>query len=282
MNDKVTPDFRLSCEFFAPRTQQGMQTLERVVKRLEELSPDFYSCTYGAGGSTRDGTHETISRLMVLGLQAAPHLSIGGDSKEVVCKLLDDYRTMGVRRIVALRGDLPSGIGTARFGHNAESLVAWIREHSGQHFALEVAAYPDAQSPADDIAFFQRKIAAGAGSAITQYFYNPHAYYDFTERCAKAGITVPLHVGIMPITNFEGIVRFSKNCGADIPRWLFKRLESLQDDHKGLREFGVEVLTRLCEELISFGIPGLHFYTLNRWGATLAICKNLGLDQRDR
>ena len=286
MNDKVTPDFRLSCEFFAPRTQQGMQTLERVVKRLEELSPDFYSCTYGAGGSTRDGTHETISRLMGLGLQAAPHLSIGGDSKEVVCKLLDDYRTMGVRRIVALRGDLPSGIGTARFGHNAESLVAWIREHSGQHFALEVAAYPethpDAQSPADDIAFFQRKIAAGASSAITQYFYNPHAYYDFAERCAKAGITIPLHVGIMPITNFEGIVRFSKNCGADIPRWLFKRLESLQDDHKGLREFGVEVLTRLCEELISFGIPGLHFYTLNRWGATLAICKNLGLDQRDR
>jgi methylenetetrahydrofolate reductase (NADPH) len=263
-----------------------MQTLERVVKRLEELSPDFYSCTYGAGGSTRDGTHETISRLMGLGLQAAPHLSIGGDSKEVVCKLLDDYRTMGVRRIVALRGDLPSGIGTARFGHNAESLVAWIREHSGQHFALEVAAYPethpDAQSPADDIAFFQRKITAGASSAITQYFYNPHAYYDFAERCAKAGITIPLHVGIMPITNFEGIVRFSKNCGADIPRWLFKRLESLQDDHKGLRQFGVEVLTRLCEELISFGIPGLHFYTLNRWGATLAICKNLGLDQRDR
>jgi len=283
MSDKVTPNLRLSCEFFAPKSAQSMQNLERVVARLDTLQPSFYSCTYGAGGSTRDGTRETIKRLTELGYSAAPHISIGGDDKRAIFTLLDEYRALGIRRIVALRGDLPSGIATSRNSHNAEILVRWIREHSGDHFTIEIAAYPeihpDARSPEDDLEFFARKAAAGANSAITQYFYNPHAFYDFVERCAKAGIDIPLTPGIMPITNYEGIVRFSKNCGADVPRWLQKRLEALQHDNRGLRAFGVEVITRLCEDLLTFGVPGFHFFTLNRWGATMSICKNLGLDQ---
>jgi len=274
---------RISCEFFPPRSDSGVDGLTRVVDKLAAFGPDFYSCTYGAGGSTRDGTRDTIRHLLSLNLDAAPHLSIGADEKDSIFALLDDYRDMGVRRIVALRGDLPSGVGRARNTHNAESLVRWIREHSGDHFHLEVAAYPevhpDAHSPEDDLEFFARKVDAGADSAITQYFYNPHAFYDFADRAAARGLTLPMIPGIMPITNFDGIVRFSKNCGADVPRWVLKRLESLQHDEPGLRAFGIEVVTRLCEDLLSWGVPGLHFYTLNRWGATQAVCGNLGLDQ---
>ena len=276
---------QLSFEFFPPRNEGGQESLQRVAARLSELEPEFFSCTYGAGGSTREGTRETIRQLLGMGLDAAPHLSIGADSKADVFALLDGYQAMGVSRIVALRGDLPSGSGRARFAHNAEDLVGWIREHSGDRFRVEVAAYPethpDGRSPDEDLGFFCRKVAAGADGAITQYFYNPYAYYDFIERCAKAGITVPVVPGIMPITNYEGIIRFSGNCGADVPRWLCKRLEALQDDEAGLRSFGIEVVTRLCEDLLAAGAPGLHFYTLNRWGASLAICRNLGLDQRE-
>lgn len=283
MSNKGTPNLRLSCEFFAPKSEQGMLTLERVVGRLEAMHPTFYSCTYGAGGSTRDGTRETITRLTKLGYNAAPHISIGGDDKAAVFALLDAYRELGIRRIVALRGDLPSGVGTRKNGHNAEALVSWIREHSGDHFLIEVAAYPethpDSRSPEEDLEYFSRKASAGANSAITQYFFNPHAYYDFVERCAKAGIDIPLIPGVMPITNYEGLLRFSKICEADVPRWLQKRLHSLQADKRGIEAFGVEVITRLCEDLLSFGVPGLHFFTLNRWGATMAICKNLGLAQ---
>jgi methylenetetrahydrofolate reductase (NADPH) len=275
---------RVSCEFFPPRGDSGLAGLTRVVDKLAAFGPDFYSCTYGAGGSTRDGTHDTIRHLLSLNLDAAPHLSIGADEKDSIFALLDDYRDMGVRRIVALRGDVPSGIGRARNTHNAESLVRWIREHSGDHFHLEVAAYPEvhpeAQSPEDDLEFFARKVDAGADSAITQYFYNPHAFYDFADRAAARGLTLPLIPGIMPITNFDGIVRFSKNCGADVPRWVLKRLESLEHDEPGIRAFGIEVVTRLCEDLLRWDVPGLHFYTLNRWGATNAVCRNLGLDQR--
>jgi methylenetetrahydrofolate reductase (NADPH) len=284
---KAEPDHnspRLSCEFFPPRTPGGAASLGRVVGRLAAVNPDFYSCTYGAGGSTRDGTRETIAQLTGLGVAAAPHLSIGSDTKPQIFDLLDQYRAMGVKRIVALRGDLPSGMGRARYTHNAQTLVNWIREHSGSHFHVEVAAYPeihpDAHSPADDLQFFADKVTAGADSAITQYFYNPHAFYDFMERCGKAGINVPVIPGVMPITNFEGIMRFSRNCGADVPRWLAKRLESLQEDEAGLRKFAVEAVSRLCEELLDSGAGGLHFYTLNRWGATLAICRNLGFDTR--
>jgi methylenetetrahydrofolate reductase (NADPH) len=276
---------RLSFEFFPPRTDEGRASLHEVAVRLGRMQPAFCSCTYGAGGSTRDGTRETIRQLLDLGLAAAPHLSIGADPQEAVFALLDEYRAIGVRRIVALRGDLPSGLGRARYVHNAEALVRWIRAHSGAHFHVEVAAYPethpDAASPADDLEFFRRKVAAGADSAITQYFYNPHAYVDFVNRCRQAGIDVPIIPGIMPITNYEGIVRFSENCGADIPRWMKKHLEALRDDAAGLRAFGIEAVTRLCEDLLAAGAPGLHFYTLNRWGATVAICRNLGLAGAD-
>ena len=275
---------QLSCEFFPPRSDEGLDSLESVAGKLASIGPDFYSCTYGAGGTTRDGTRETISRLLTLGYDAAPHLSIGNDSKETIFELLDRYRTLGVRRIVTLRGDAPSGSGTSGVKHNAETLVRWIREHSGDHFHLEVAAYPethpDAVSPESDLDYFRAKVDAGASSAITQYFYSPYAYYDFIERCAKAGIDIPIIPGIMPITNFDGIVRFSRKCGADVPRWLHKRLESLAalpDNEAGLRSFGIDVLVRMCAELIEQGAPGLHFYTLNRWGATRAICGELGL-----
>lgn len=276
---------QISCEFFPPRGESGADGLGRIIDKLAPYRPDFYSCTYGAGGSTRDGTRDTVRELLARGVDAAPHLSIGADEKATIFALLDQYREMGVKRIVALRGDVPSGLGRARNTYNAESLVRWIREHSGDYFHLEVAAYPethpDAASPEDDLAFFARKVEAGADSAITQYFYNPHAFYDFAERMAAARLDIPLIPGIMPITNFEGIVRFSKNCGADVPRWILKRLESLQDDDAGLRAFGIDVVTRLSEELIGWGAAGLHFYTLNRWGATNAVCRNLNLDQRE-
>jgi len=271
---------RLSFEFFPPRTEGGQASLGRVAEKLNQLQPAFFSCTYGAGGSTREGTYDTVRQLLDMGIDAAPHLSIGGDSQAEVFGLLDRYRDMGVKRIVALRGDLPSGIGRARFVHNAETLVRWIREHSGDHFQLEVAAYPethpDARSPAEDLSFFQSKVEAGANGAITQYFFNPYAYYDFMERCERAHIGVAVIPGILPITNYEGLIRISEKCGADVPRWLRKRLEALQDDEDGLKAFGVEVITRLCEDLLAAGAPGLHFYTLNRWGASLSICRNLG------
>jgi methylenetetrahydrofolate reductase (NADPH) len=275
---------RLSFEFFPPRGATGHATLGRVAGRLGELHPDFYSCTYGAGGSTREGTKDTVTRLIQTGLSAAPHLSIGGDSRADTFSLLDYYRDIGVTRIVALRGDLPSGIGRARFSHNAETLVGWIREHSADHFQLEVAAYPethpDAKSPAADLEFFKAKVEAGANSAITQYFYNPHAYYDFVDRCIAAGIQIPIYPGVMPITNYEGLIRFSDNCGADVPRWIRKRLQAWADDEASLRAFGVEVVTRMCADLLDAGAPGLHFYTLNRWGASRTICHNLGLSAR--
>lgn len=272
---------RLSFEFFPPRTDGGRDSLQRVADKLRRLNPAFFSCTYGAGGSTRKGTRETVRQLLDMGLDAAPHLSIGADSRDDIAALLDDYRAMGVRRIVALRGDVPSGSGRSGFVHNAEALVRWIREHSGSYFHLEVAAYPevhpDGRSPEEDLEFFRRKVAAGADSAITQYFFNPYAYDDFRERCTAAGIDVPIVPGVMPITNFDGLIRFSEKCGADVPRWLRKRLESLQDDEAGLKAFGIEVITRLCDDLLAAGAPGLHFYTLNRWGASLAVCRNLGL-----
>jgi methylenetetrahydrofolate reductase (NADPH) len=272
---------RLSFEFFPPRSEEGMESLKSVVERLRALQPAFCSCTYGAGGSTRDGTRETIKQMLALDIPAAPHLSIGADGQGEIFALLDEYRAAGVERIVALRGDLPSGLGRARFAHNAEALVRWIREHSGSYFHIEVAAYPevhpDAASPAEDLDFFKRKVDAGADSAITQYFFNPHAYIDFVNRCRQAGIDIPIIPGIMPITNYEGLVRISDKCGAEVPRWIRKRLEQLQDDPAGLRSFGIEAVTRLCEDLLAVEVPALHFYTLNRWGATLAICRNLGL-----
>lgn len=279
-NPAKVPTPRLSFEFFPPRTEGGKASLGRVAEKLNQLQPAFFSCTYGAGGSTREGTFETVKQLLDMGIDAAPHLSIGTDDEQETFALLDLYRDMGVRRIVALRGDLPSGTGRMRIVNNAESLVKRIRAHSGDHFQLEVAAYPethpDARSPAEDLRFFSEKVKAGANGAITQYFFNPHAYFDFMDRCSQAGIDVPVIPGILPITNYEGLIRISEKCGADVPRWLRKRLEELQEDEAGLKSFGVDVITRLCEDLLTAGAPGLHFYTLNRWGASLAVCKNLG------
>jgi len=270
----------LSFEFFPPRNEDGEKGLNRTVESLRELRPDYCSVTYGAGGSTRDGTMKTVCQIQSIGVETAAHLSMGGESEDNIGSMLGEYSDAGVRRIVALRGDAASGMGTPSKQY-AEQLVRFIRDHSGDHFHVTVAAYPethpDAESPDADMAFFKRKVEAGADAAITQYFYNPSAYYDFVERAQAAGINVPIIPGIMPITNYQSLSRFSERAGADLPRWLRMRLASLEDDPKGLQEFGLQVVSRLCEELVDNGAPGLHFYTLNRAKATKAIVHNLGL-----
>jgi len=268
----------LSFEFFPPRDVPGQKRLiENVAGKLGALEPSFFSVTYGAGGTTR----ETVYRLIDAGFNAVPHLSMGADDKTHIQTILDDYCSRGVKRIVVLRGDQPSGFGANRFTHNAEALVNLIRTHCGDQFHLEVAAYPeihpDASSAEQDLEFFKRKIDAGADSAITQYFYNADAYENFLERCAKAGITAPIVPGIMPITNLASLMRFSQKCGADIPRWLNNVLTDTADDQQATIDFGVDFVSRLCERLLQLGAPGLHFYTLNRWGATTRICQNLAL-----
>jgi len=270
----------ISFEFFPPRDAGGRERLvTNVAQKLALLEPEFFSVTYGAGGSTRDGTRQTIASLIEAGHNAAPHMSMGVDDRADIIKMLDDYAALGVTRIVALRGDQPSGFSANRFANNAEALVRLIREHSGDRFQVEVAAYPethpDAKGAAQDLEFFKRKVEAGANGAITQYFYTADAYEDFLNRCAKAAITVPIVPGIMPITSLEGVLRFSEKCGADVPRWLRYVLTDLQDDEQATVDFTVEYLSRLGERLIALGAPGLHFYTLNRWGATTRICQNL-------
>jgi len=272
----------LSFEFFPPRDVPGQKRLiENVAGKLGALEPSFFSVTYGAGGTTRDGTRQTVYRLIDAGFNAVPHLSMGADDKTHIQTILDDYCSRGVKRIVVLRGDQPSGFGANRFTHNAEALVNLIRTHCGDQFHLEVAAYPeihpDASSAEQDLEFFKRKIDAGADSAITQYFYNADAYENFLERCVKAGITAPIVPGIMPITNLASLMRFSQKCGADIPRWLNNVLTDTADDQQATIDFGVDFVSRLCERLLQLGAPGLHFYTLNRWGATTRICQNLAL-----
>ena len=270
----------VSFEFFPPRDEVGCKRLvSNVASKLSEFEPEFFSVTYGAGGSTRDGTRQTVLSLLEAGHQATPHLSMGADDASEIDEMLDAYAADGVKRIVVLRGDQPSGFGSNRFAHNAETLTKLIRDHSGNQFHLEVAAYPevhpDASSAASDMDFFKRKVDAGADSAITQYFYNGDAYENFLERCAQANIGIPIIAGVMPITNLESLVRFSDKCGAEIPRWLRNVLHDMQDDEKATTDYGVEFLTGLCEKLIVLGAPGLHFYTLNRWGATSRICQNL-------
>ena len=274
-------DLRISFEFFPPRTNSGMEKLALVADKLAATKPEFFSCTYGAGGSTKKGTKDTVAYLSQKGFIVSPHLSIGADGKTAIEDILDEYQAGGINRIVALRGDLPSGIGRNRFAHNAETLVNWIREHSDSHFHIEVGAYPethpDSKSANEDLQFFKKKIEAGANSAITQYFYSPHAYFDFLERSYAEGIDIPIYPGIMPITNYEGIIKFSDSCGADVPRWIRKRLEDYADDQESLTKFGTEVVTKICDDLITGGAPGLHFYTLNRSVASLAILANLKL-----
>jgi methylenetetrahydrofolate reductase (NADPH) len=271
---------RFSFEFFPPKTDAGRENLKATRATLNALGPDFFSVTYGAGGSTRDNTRDTIMAMRSEGIAVAPHLSFGADDEATILQLLTDYKNAGVDRIVALRGDVPSGMGAARLVYASE-LVAFIRKHFGNHFHIEVAAYPeihpDAKTYAEDIAWLKMKFDAGADSALTQYFYNADAYFYFVERCASIGITQPIVPGLMPITNYQNLARFSRNCGAEIPRWITKRLEGYGDDADSVFRFGIEVVTRLGERLLAGGAPGLHFYTMNQVEPTRTIWNNLGL-----
>lgn len=274
---------RLSFEFFPPKTEEGRNKLAGVREQLAVFKPDFFSVTYGAGGSTRDNTKSLVTRFNSLGTPVAPHLSFGGDDEATIKSLLEEYRSAGVERIVALRGDMPSGIGGSYQLVYASELVAFIREHFADTFELEVAAYPEihpqAKSYDDDVRYLKGKFDAGADNAITQYFYNPDAYFYFLDSCAKIGIENPIYPGIMPIINYRNLTRFSDNCGADIPRWLRRRLESFEHDPEALRDFGEEVVTELCETLLEGGAPGLHFYTMNQAEPVASIVRNLGLDE---
>ncbi|MDA0791164.1 MAG: methylenetetrahydrofolate reductase [NAD(P)H] [Proteobacteria bacterium] len=272
---------QFSLEFSAPRTDEETAKLLATHDRLQQMTPAFYSVTYGAGGSTKDGTRGAVLKLRERGSDVAPHLSFGGDSPAKIEQLLNDYRDAGIRRVVALRGDLPSGVGQRSGIVHADELVRFIRDKTGDHFHIEVAAYPEihpeSSSVESDLDYFKQKVDAGANGAITQYFYNADAYFRYRDACQTRGIDIPIVPGIMPMTNFAGLVRFSNNCGAEIPRWIFKHLESYKDDADATRQFGLEVVTSLCERLLTGGAPGLHFYTLNQSLPTLRIWRNLGL-----
>jgi methylenetetrahydrofolate reductase (NADH) len=270
-----------SFEFFPPKTPEGMQKLRATWKQLAQLKPRFFSCTYGAGGSTRDRTLETVLEIQSAGHPAAPHISCIGATRADVAATLELYRQKGIDHVVALRGDLPSGAASAGELRYANELVAFIRERTGDHFHIEVACYPEfhpqARSPADDLRNFKRKLEAGADSAITQYFFNADSYFRFVDDCEAAGISTPIVPGIMPIGNFSQLARFSDNCGAEIPRWLRLKMQSYGDDLASIRSFGLDVVTELCERLLYAGAPGLHFYTMNQAGLTSTIWQRLGI-----
>ncbi|PTD95542.1 methylenetetrahydrofolate reductase [NAD(P)H] [Pseudothauera lacus] len=274
-----TPE--LSIEFFPPQTTEGAEKLRTVRDQLAVLQPAFFSVTYGAGGSTRERTFATVQEIAAAGFEAAPHLSCIGSSRAQLRDILDEYDAAGIRRIVALRGDLPSGVGTAGEFRYANELVEFIRAESGQRFRIEVAAYPEwhpqAKSPRDDLIAFQRKVAAGADSAITQYFYNIDAYLHFVDEARALDVDIPIVPGIMPISSFSKLARFSDACGAEIPRWMRRKFESFGDDSASVKAFGLDVVTELCQRLLEAGAPGLHFYSMNQAEATLAICERLGL-----
>ena len=271
----------ISFEFFPPQTAEGAEKLRATRRQLAQLKPAFFSCTFGAGGSTRDRTLETVLEIQAEGLPAAPHLSCIGSTQDNVRAVLDRYQAAGIRRIVALRGDLPSGMADPGEFRYANELVEFIRVETGDWFHIEVAAYPEyhpqAKSPRDDLANFKRKVDAGADSAITQYFYNADAYAHFVEAAQALDVSVPIVPGVMPIANFSKIARFSDACGAEIPRWMRKKFESFGDDSAAVRAFGLDVVTELCARLLDRGAPGLHFYTLNQAGLTSTIWQRLGL-----
>jgi methylenetetrahydrofolate reductase (NADPH) len=270
----------ISCEFFPPKTPEGIEKLRATRMQLALLKPKFFSVTFGAGGSTQEGTLDTVLEMVKDGLEAAPHLSCIGSSKDNLRAILNRYRENGIRHIVALRGDLPSGMVELGEFRYASDLVAFIRAEFGDWFWIEVAGYPEyhpqARSPKHDLENFARKVKAGANSAITQYFYNADAYFRFVDDARKLGVEVPIVPGIMPITNYTQLMRFSENCGAEVPRWIALRLASFGDDRESIRAFGLDVVTELCKRLIKAGVPGLHFYTLNAATATKAICERLG------
>ncbi|WP_312702788.1 methylenetetrahydrofolate reductase [NAD(P)H] [Stutzerimonas nitrititolerans] len=275
----------ISFEFFPTKTEAGHEKLLATARRLAEYKPDFFSCTYGAGGSTRDRTLNTVLQLDgEVKVPTAPHLSCVGDSKQELRELLNLYKNAGIKRIVALRGDLPSGMGMASGElRYANELVEFIRAETGDHFHIEIAAYPEMHPQArnfeDDLANFVRKARAGASSAITQYFFNADCYFYFVERVRKLGVETPIVPGIMPITNYSKLARFSDACGAEIPRWVRKQLESYGDDMDSIQAFGTQVISEMCEKLLAGGAPGLHFYTLNQAEPSLAIWDNLRLSR---
>ncbi|BAP77957.1 5,10-methylenetetrahydrofolate reductase [Pseudomonas sp. MT-1] len=272
-----------SFEFFPTKTDAGHEKLLATARRLAEYKPDFFSCTYGAGGSTRDRTLNTVLQLDgEVKVSTAPHLSCVGDTKAELRELLNIYKDAGIQRIVALRGDLPSGMGMASGElRYANELVEFIRAETGDHFHIEIAAYPEMHPQArhfeDDLANFVRKAKAGADSAITQYFFNADCYFYFVERVRKLGVDTPIVPGIMPITNYSKLARFSDACGAEIPRWVRKQLEAYGDDMESIQAFGTQVITEMCEKLLAGGAPGLHFYTLNQAEPSLAVWENLKL-----
>ena len=273
------PSIPISFEFFPPKTPIGQEKLLVVRDKLAATNPDFFSVTYGAGGSTQNGTLSTVLALRESGVDAAPHMSCIGASREELRNLLQNYKDQGIKRLVALRGDLPSGMGMGGELRYANELVAFIRQEFGKDFIIEVAAYPESHPQAAnldvDIQNFVRKCQAGADSAITQYFFNADAYFYFVDKVRAAGIEIPIIPGIMPITNYNKLARFSDMCGAEIPRWIRKQLESYGDDNDSIVKFGEEVISNLCQQLMEGGAPGLHFYTLNQAKPSLAIINNL-------
>ncbi|MBP7423704.1 MAG: methylenetetrahydrofolate reductase [NAD(P)H] [Sulfuritalea sp.] len=271
----------LSIEFFPPHTDEGVEKLRVTRQRLAVLKPEFFSVTYGAGGSTRERTLAVVEEMAAEGYDAAPHLSCIGSTRAGVSEMLHTFAARGIRRIVALRGDLPSGMVDAGEFRYASELVEFIRAETGDRFRIEVAAYPEwhpqARSPREDLLNFKRKVDAGANSAITQYFYNADAYEHFVAEARALGIAIPIIPGIMPIASFSKLARFSDACGAEIPRWMRRRFEGFGDDADSIRAFGLDVVTELCQRLIERGAPGLHFYCMNQAGLTLELCRRLGL-----
>ena len=273
----------ISFEYFPPKTGAGRdKLLNETTPALNALKPEFFSCTYGAGGSTRDNTFGIVSAIHEARIPVAPHLSFGSDDEAVVGDLIDRYVALGIDKLVALRGDIPSGMGGARPVYASE-LVEFVRKRTGDHFRIAVAAYPEIHPQADnyeaDVRFLKAKFDAGANVAITQYFYNVDAYFYFLDRCAAIGIDKPVFAGIMPITNYENLARFSRNCGAELPRWISQRLEGYDGDKESIRKFGIDVVTQLCQTLLDNGCPGIHFYTMNQLEPVRTIYGNLGLEQ---
>ena len=270
----------ISIEFFPTQTPEGAEKLRGVREKLSVLNPAFFSVTYGAGGSTRERTFAIVKEIAAAGQQAAPHLSCIGSTRAGMREILDEYQAAGVKRIVALRGDLPSGMADPGELRYANELVEFIRAETGDYFTLEVAAYPEwhpqAKSPKDDVQNFVRKVKAGANSAITQYFYNADAYFHFVDEVQAAGVDIPIIPGIMPISSFSKLARFSDACGADIPRWMRKKFESFGDDSDSIKAFGLDVVSELCTKLLNGGAPGLHFYSMNQSAPTLDICRRMG------
>ena len=271
----------ISFEFFPPQSAEGLDKLRAVRARLAPLGPTFFSVTYGAGGSTRERTFDVVMEIAAEGHAAAPHLSCVGSTRAGIRDILETYQANGIRRIVALRGDLPSGMADAGEFHYANELVEFIRTETGDRFHIEVAAYPEwhpqAKSPREDLLAFKRKVDAGADAAITQFFYNADAYTHFVAESRALGITIPIVPGIMPISSFSKLARFADSSGAEIPRWMRKKFESFGDDADSIRAFGLDVVTELCQHLIELGAPGLHFYTLNQSALSLEIVRRLGL-----